>query len=172
MMPMVHHLNRIRTFCYQEVRFFIFRRITIIADDYNITIAKEFHPTKNGELTVDNITAKRFKKVWWLCPKCKYEWEASPNNRSKGVGCPHCSGRVAMPGFDDIITLKLPFMDEWNYEKNKDINPNTLLPGSGKKAWWKCKTCGYEWFTDVRMRTIGHSCPSCGHKRSGSKSKK
>ncbi len=138
----------------------------------NPKLAKEFHPTKNGELTVDNITAKRFKKVWWLCPKCKYEWEASPNNRSKGVGCPHCSGRVAMPGFDDIITLKLPFMDEWNYEKNKDINPNTLLPGSGKKAWWKCKTCGYEWFTEVRMRTIGHGCPSCGHKRSGSKSKK
>ncbi|MBQ6783112.1 MAG: zinc-ribbon domain-containing protein [Acholeplasmatales bacterium] len=131
----------------------------------NPILAKEFHPTKNGELTVDNITAKRFKKVWWLCSKCNYEWEASPNNRSKGVGCPHCSGRVAMPGVDDIITLKLPFMDEWDYEKNNEIDPNTLLPGSGKKAWWKCKKCGNEWLTEIRMRTIGHGCPSCGHKR-------
>lgn len=132
----------------------------------NPNLAKEFHPTKNGELTVDNITAGRFKKVWWQCSKCNYEWEASPNNRSKGVGCPHCSGRVAMPGVDDIVTLKLPFMDEWDYEKNKDVDPHVMLPGSGKKVWWKCRKCENEWLTEIRLRNQGCGCSKCRCRKS------
>ncbi len=135
----------------------------------NPKLAKEWHPTKNGDLTPDKITAGKFKKVWWLCPKCGYEWQASPNNRNKGIGCPHCSGRVAMPGVDDIVALNMPYLDEWDYSKNDGLNPNLFLPKSGKKVWWKCKKCGYEWETEIRMRTNGHGCPRCGHKRSGRK---
>ena len=36
--------------------------------DNNPTLAKEWHPTKNGDLTPSDITEKRFKNVWWLCP--------------------------------------------------------------------------------------------------------
>ena len=57
-------------------------------------LSKEWHPTKNGDLTPNDITAGKFKPVWWLCPKCGYEWQASPNNRKRGIGCPCCSGRV------------------------------------------------------------------------------
>lgn len=134
--------------------------------EVNPELAKEWHPTKNADLTPNDVTAGRFKKVWWLCSKCGYEWESSPNNRSKGIGCPHCSGRVAMPGVDDIVTLKLPFVEEWDYEKNGELNPIMFLPGSGKKVWWKCKECGNEWETAIRTRNIGHGCPSCGHKKS------
>lgn len=133
--------------------------------DNDPVMAKEWHPTKNGGLKPENVTAGRFKKVWWKCSKCDYEWEASPNNRSKGVGCPHCSGRVAMPGVDDILTLNKPYMSEWDYVKNKDIDPSTLLPGSGKKVGWKCKTCGYEWEAIIRSRNRGHNCPKCCHKK-------
>lgn len=140
--------------------------------DANPELAKEWHPTKNGDLKPENVTLGRFKKVWWLCQTCGYEWESSPNNRSKGIGCPHCSGRVAMPGVDDIVTLNKPYMKEWIFEKNKDLNPNQLLPGSGKKAWWKCSICGNEWQSEIRSRTKGYNCPKCGHRRSTTQSKK
>ena len=31
----------------------------------------------------------------WKCPKCKYEWPASPAHRSKGRGCAQCAGQLA-----------------------------------------------------------------------------
>ena len=126
-------------------------------------LALEFHPTKNGELTPDNITAGKFKDVWWKCLKCGFEWEASPNNRKKGVGCPHCSGRVPMPGVDDLLTVNPELCKEWDYRKNT-ISPSEVLPGSGKKVWWKCLKCGHEWETAIRTRKL-HGCPKCNHKR-------
>ena len=32
-------------------------------------LVKEWHPTKNGELTPDDFTHGTHKKVWWLCSK-------------------------------------------------------------------------------------------------------
>ena len=52
-------------------------------------VAKEWNHKKNGDLKPSDVTSQRFKPVWWLCPVCGYEWQASPNNRTgKGVGCP------------------------------------------------------------------------------------
>ena len=130
----------------------------------NPTLAKEWHPTKNGELTPNDITPKRFKNVWWLCPKCGYEWEASPNNRSKGVGCPCCSGRVPKVGVNDFQTLFPELVVEWDVEKNTPYMPNQFLPKSGKKVWWRCRDCDYEWQTVIRNRTNGHGCPVCARK--------
>ena len=105
-------------------------------------LAKEWHPIKNGDLTPNDITAGKFKPVWWLCPKCGYEWQASPNNRKRGIGCPCCSGRVPKTGVNDLETLYPELLKEWNYERNSSNNlfPSQLLPKSGKKAWWKCSS--------------------------------
>ena len=55
-------------------------------------IAEQWHPTKNGELTAQDFTAGSEKKVWWVCSKCGYEWEAQINNRTstKYALCPMC----------------------------------------------------------------------------------
>lgn len=37
------------------------------------------------------------------------------------------------------------YIKEWDYEKNKDRNPNTLTAGSSHKVWWKCSVCGHSW---------------------------
>ena len=53
-------------------------------------LAKEWHPTKNGDLKPTQITYKSNKKVWWLC-KCGYEWEVGVNSRtSNNSSCPNC----------------------------------------------------------------------------------
>lgn len=57
----------------------------------NPTLADELHPTKNGELTRDNLTSQSNKDVWWICSTCGHEWMATVNNRAKGKGCPACA---------------------------------------------------------------------------------
>lgn len=53
---------------------------------------REWHPTKNGELTPKDVTCGSNKKVWWMCEK-GHEWEAIIVNRTKGRGCPYCSDK-------------------------------------------------------------------------------
>ncbi len=58
-------------------------------------IAKEWHPSKNKNLTPSNVTYGYGKKVWWLCPN-GHEYQATVNKRTSGDGtnCPICnSGR-------------------------------------------------------------------------------
>jgi hypothetical protein len=59
----------------------------------------EWHPTKNGDLTPENVSAgNATKKVWWKHSdkSCVvpggHEWEAVPGSRaSGGTGCPACN---------------------------------------------------------------------------------
>ena len=63
----------------------------------NPKLASEWHPTKNGDLRPEEVKPLSNKKVWWKCPKGNdHEWEATIDNRSKGTGCPYCSGRKTL----------------------------------------------------------------------------
>lgn len=55
-------------------------------------IAKEWHPTKNGKLTPENVYAHSSYKVWWKCDQCGYEYLATVDSRTGGkhCGCPEC----------------------------------------------------------------------------------
>jgi len=58
----------------------------------NPDIAAEWHPTKNGDLTPDQVVAGSAKRVWWKCPQgLDHEWPATLVNRTdKDRGCPYC----------------------------------------------------------------------------------
>ena len=57
-------------------------------------------------------------------------------------------------------------MAEWDWEKNKAIDPSNLMLGSGKKVWWKCKE-GHSWEEKPNNRTSGnkYGCPYCSNHR-------
>ena len=57
----------------------------------NSILSLEWHPTKNGNTTPENVTFGCNDSAWWLCPICFHEWEAKINNRNIGRGCPNCS---------------------------------------------------------------------------------
>ena len=40
--------------------------------------------------------------VWWK-GTCGHEWKAQIKSRNNGRGCPFCSGRLVLPGFNEII---------------------------------------------------------------------
>ena len=56
----------------------------------NPEVAKQWHPTKNGDLTPKDVAAGSNEKAWWICDK-GHEWKAAISSRSRGSGCPHCS---------------------------------------------------------------------------------
>ena len=120
-------------------------------------LIKEWHPTKNGNLSPRNIAQSSMKKVWWLCSK-GHEWFASPNHRSRGSGCPYCSGQKICK--DNCLETVYPVLHEWHPTKNGAMTPRDVTPGSGTRTWWLCKK-GHEWESKVNNRTHGYGCPYC-----------
>ncbi len=130
-------------------------------------LAKEWHPTLNGELTPNDVTEGSNKKVYWKCPKCSYVWQATISNRAQlGRGCPCCSNKVVVKGINDLATTNLEVAGEWYQPLNGDITPYDVTRGCGKKFNWICPK-GHIYSATVLHRTngIGTGCPICNSGR-------
>ena len=123
-------------------------------------IAKEWHPTKNGNLTPFDFNKGSGKKVWWRCSKGEdHEWETKIQHRVNGK-CPICSGQKVVKS-NSIVTTHPEITKEWHPTKN-NINPLTVGKGSEKKVWWKCLNGkNHEWQSKINNRTNGNGCPYC-----------
>ncbi|MBR2069096.1 MAG: zinc-ribbon domain-containing protein [Candidatus Gastranaerophilales bacterium] len=126
-------------------------------------IAKEWHPTKNGDLKPTEVVIGGSKKVWWMCEK-GHEWQTNIKDRTKG-GCPYCSNKKVLKGYNDMATTHPQIAKEWNYKLNGDLKPTDISIGSNKKVWWKCKKCGHEWQAPCYYRKEGSGCPECRKKK-------
>jgi len=125
-------------------------------------LVKEWHPTKNGELTPKDFTHGSEKKLWWLCSK-GHTFKATPNNRTgyHKTGCPSCSGRVASE--DNNLLIHFPEVaEEWHPTKNGKLKPEDFTHGSEKKVWWLCpKNHSYNSSINGRTSQGGRGCPFC-----------
>ncbi len=128
-------------------------------------IAREWHPTKNGELSPKDVTHGTAKKVWWLCPK-GHTYDAKINARtSKNTKCPYCSGRRVGKG-NDLLTVFPDIAKEWHPKKNGILTPQDVTSKSDKKVWWLCPE-NHEYSTSVKNRTAGGTnCPRCSNQSS------
>ena len=127
-------------------------------------LAVEWHPTKNGCLTPNQFSCGSHKKVWWL-GSCGHEWQQVIKNRvSSGAGCPICSGKVVLVGFNDLQTLKSEAASLWHPLKNGTITPSQVTPFSSKKAWWICEK-GHEWEVAISGVSAGSRCPYCANQK-------
>ena len=128
----------------------------------NPNLSKEWHPTKNGTRTPYDVTPNSSLKVWWK-GSCGHEWEAQIKSRNNGRGCPFCSGRFVLTGFNDIATTNPEIIKEWDFEKNIDVTPETISANSHKKIWLKCGN-GHSWETSPNKRIgLNRGCPYCSH---------
>ena len=89
-----------------------------------------------------------------------WQWQANIDSRTRGNGCPYCSGKYTVKGENDLQTLNPVLAKEWNYEKNDGLSPEDVTPNSGKKVWWKCSK-GHEWQAKIYHRNNGSGCPYC-----------
>nr|WP_302945500.1 zinc-ribbon domain-containing protein [uncultured Prevotella sp.] len=142
----------------------------------NPDIAQEWNYEKNKGLTPDMITIRNGKSVWWKCSICGYEWKTSVAHRSEGKGCPICGRKKCdqsrsqyyLNKNGSFVDIKPELLEEWDFEKNGDLNPQLLTAHNGRKVWWKCKKCGHSWMAYISNRTSrGSGCPYCKKKKLG-----
>ena len=133
-------------------------------------ISSEWDNDKN-ELKPDEITPFSSKKVWWKCPR-KHSYIAAVSERTgHNTGCPFCCNRKVLIGFNDLSTCYPDLVLEWDFDKNS-FAPQDVVYGTPKKAWWKCKCCGYSWEASISTRTQnGYGCPKCARNNKSKKHK-
>ena len=98
----------------------------------NPELAKQWHPTKNGNLKPADVTAYSRKKVWWLLSyddaktgkHFDFEWKAAIYGRHDGNGCPYLNGRAVWKGFNDLQTVNPEFAKLWHPTKKRKFKAN------------------------------------------------
>jgi hypothetical protein len=135
-------------------------RIVKVTSDYNLKVlypnlVLEWH--SDNQLGPECYLPKSSFKARWVCDK-KHSWIATVANRTRGSGCPFCSGRVATP--ENNLAVCFPeIASEWHADNEK--LPDNYTPVSSFKAKWICSK-GHEWLTIIGDRTRkGSGCPSC-----------
>lgn len=136
-------------------------------------MVKQWHFEKNVGVDINLTSANSSQTVWWKCKKCKYEWMAKISSRhaSKGL-CPCCEVRIVVQdGATDLFTLFPALKEEYDFEKNKDIDDSLLSVTTLTPVWWKCKA-GHEWkvspSTRIQSRNgkqLVSKCPHCQGKK-------
>lgn len=133
----------------------------------NPELAIQWHPTKNGDLTPQQVSQGSGKKVWWVgnCGIDGHEWETKIVDRSSRLSCAVCSGHHFITGVNDLATTHPTLAAEWHPTKNNDFTPQQTSKGNPTKVWWLGE-CGHEWVTQLASRTgrRNSGCPYCAHK--------
>ena len=81
-------------------------------------LAKEFHPTKNGEMAPENIVAGS-QKIWWICSICEHEWMNTSHRSKRNQRCPVCVGRsVHSDGRNSMRNTHPELAEEFHPTKN------------------------------------------------------
>lgn len=130
----------------------------------NPAVAEEWHPTRNGTLTARDVTAAAQRLVWWQCRKdTEHEWRCAPADR---FGCPFCDGKRT----DTKRSLAVVYPElvgEWDSTLNGDVTPDSVLPGSKRRIWWRCsKDPAHVWIAQIKHRARrGQGCPMCAKNR-------
>lgn len=125
-------------------------------------LTERWHPILNGDLLPDVISPGSHRKVWWRC-EAGHSWQAAVFSVViNGCDCPYCTGKKAIPGETDLLTLFPEIAQQLDMERNNDLDPRTIAPFAHEKLWWKCDL-GHSWqaapFSRTREKSSG--CPYC-----------
>ena len=122
---------------------------------------------KNLPITIDMVGVGTHGKYWWLCSK-GHSWESvishmasEKTTQSKSNGCPYCSGRKVLQGFNDLATVAPEIARQWHSTLNADLKPSMVTAGNNTKVWWECDK-GHAYQAKVGNRFyLNRSCPYC-----------
>lgn len=123
-------------------------------------IAEEWSPKNPNK--PDTVLSGSPRKVWWCCPKCRQEYQATIASRTKNhSNCPFCANLRAYRG-NCLATLRPEIATQWHSELNLPLTPYDVVPGSEKEVYWKCPN-GHIWKSAISSRTSSREsrCPIC-----------
>ena len=96
-------------------------------------VEKYWDYSRNLGVKPEDFSPMSNKKVWWKCSVCGGSWKTEISSVTRGRGCPYCSGRKVLPGFNDLATKRPELLNEWDYEKNS-FSPAEVQVFSMKEA--------------------------------------
>ena len=146
--------------------------LNIMADKKYISeikeLMQEWDYEANKDLDPTKLTVGSHVKVWWKCSKCNHRWQTEIKTRALSKhGCSACLGKILVVGKNDLLTVRPDIAAQWHPFKNGKLKPQDVSYGWGKKVWWQCKKCGYEWQVSPNSRTNKKcygACPCCTNK--------
>ena len=107
------------------------------------------------------------RQVMWKCHQCPdghlHQWRAPVDRRTKGSGCPQCTGKKVCK--HSSLATKVPkIADDWDYKANAELGtPHTVMSMSNQAAGWLCHDCGHSWTAAISDRVQKKTgCPKCG----------
>jgi very-short-patch-repair endonuclease len=124
-------------------------------------IAKEWHPSLNGNTIPSKYVPTSDSIKWWKCSYCNNDWKMPIMVRTiSQKGCPKCYlGENNLEKKSPMISI------EWNSDKNGML-PSEVLISCGDRFWWKC-VYNHEWKTSIYKRyKEGQNCPKCSNQSS------
>ena len=125
-------------------------------------IAAEWDYSKN---TKDPSNVSRASKYMagWICPTYNHSYRTTVARRTlDGQGCPVCSGRRVLAGFNSLADSHPHLLQEWGVDNSK--TPYEVSYGSSYRALWVCQK-SHIWKSTVNTRTSKDSgCPLCSPK--------
>ncbi len=138
-------------------------------------LAKEWHPTLNGDKTPYNVTCGSNYIATWILPyddpetgkHFDFVWKSSVYNRCAGKKCPYLTGNKVWPGFNDLASRFPDLVAEWHPTLNGDKTPYNVAYGSEYNATWILhyddpetgKHFDFVWKAYVYRRSAGEKCP-------------
>lgn len=122
-------------------------------------LAAQWHPTKNGNLTPQDLKIGSLRKVWFQCLTCDASWRTRPSYTPRYCQrCKRAQGETLAKRYPEVAS-------QWHPTKNDDLTPEYITYGSHHQAWWKCER-GHEWVAQIKNRTLNRQgCPVCSGRR-------
>ena len=125
---------------------------------------KNTHPHLSKEMVDDpsRVMAGESKKVLWLC-SLGHSYHAAVKERTgnHATGCPICTGRKVLSGFNDIATTHPSIASEI-----VGANPKELSAGSNTSVRWRCQLGHvYRAVVSSRCGDRKSGCPYCAGKK-------
>lgn len=132
--------------------------------EVNPHLEREWNYTKNQELglEIDKVSYGSGLKAWWICEVCSHSWISTINNRNHGNGCPYCSNKKSLSGYNDLTTTH-PEIAKLLIDQ--DLAKN-VLAGSSQKVDWKCPDCDSVNSHILNELCRRNSCRFCSDKMS------
>lgn len=121
--------------------------------------------TKNTLEDIKSLGAHSSKKIHFICDK-KHHFAVSPNALIKRKTLYFCNHHDCRPsnvkvGINDLFTVYPHLEKMWDYDKNKNINPEDISFGSNKIVWWVCEKGHSLEKAVLNMATESTGCSVC-----------
>jgi hypothetical protein len=131
-------------------------------------IAKLLHPTLNGAITAEDISACSHDTFWWYCSEYfpdgtpHRSYQTRPINKTLGGnGCPDCAKYQPIRHYTQSLEYRYPEIAKlWDHEKNAPLMPSEVSCGTNKIVWWICED-GHSHPQSISDKVRGIGCLKC-----------